>query len=180
MTTGTDTRMGDDVTMADGIEIRPLGIADANAYRALWCAAIVDSPQYFRTSFADAGIHDLPPDDGHDQFTLGALSGGRLVGIVSLRRDAQEKLRHKALVYRMYVDPAHAGSGVGRALLRRLIDRVERHTDILRLHLTVLANNVRAVRLYASLGFVEYAREPEAVRIGETFVDELQMSRRMR
>lgn len=180
---GADTRAGDDGTTdaaSTDIVIRPLGPADGDAYRALWCAAIVDSPQYFRTSFADDGIHDLPPDEGHDRFTLGALSGDRLVGIVGLRRDVQEKLRHKALVYRMYVDPTFAGAGVGRALLLQLLERVEGHTDILRLYLTVLATNPRAVHLYASLGFVEYAREPEAVRIGDTYVDELQMSRRMR
>ena len=38
----------------------------------------------------------------------------------------------------------------------------------------------RAQRLYASLGFRGYAREPDAVRIGDGFVDEIQMVRYLR
>jgi RimJ/RimL family protein N-acetyltransferase len=167
---------GDDT----GITIRPLDVSDADAYRRVWMKGVVESPQYFRIAAEDIGVESLPTRHVADDFTLGAFAHDRLIGVVSLRREPQIKLRHKALVFRMFVDPDHAGAGIGRALMSRLIDDVHKRTDIRQIHLTVLATNERAMRLYQSLDFVAFARETDAVKIGDRFVDELQMARRLR
>jgi ribosomal protein S18 acetylase RimI-like enzyme len=162
------------------VTIRRLAERDADAYRALWMKGIVETPQFFRIAPQDDGADALPTDEAPGSFTLGAFAQGRLVGVVSLRREAFAKLRHKALVFRMYVDPDSAGTGIGRALMTRLIDEAGRHDDLRQIHLTVLASNTRAIGLYESLGFIAFARETDAVKIGEVFVDELQMARRLR
>ena len=170
--------------------IRPLGPDDASQYRALWRRGIVDMAECFRISPDDAGACDLPTRGADDSFTLGAfidgalidgaLVDGALVGVVSMEREALRKLRHKALVFRMFVDPQAAGAGLGRALIERLIDDAQRVGGLRQLHLTVLATNTRAIALYRSLGFTEFAREPDAVDIDGRFVDELRMVRLLR
>lgn len=40
-----------------------------------------------------------------------------------------------------------------------------------------MATNPRAIRLYASVGFEGFSREPGGVRVGDAFVDELMMAR---
>ena len=157
--------------------IRPLDPGDSERYRALGLSGIVESPQYFRISADDPGAADLPTRGEDDSFTLGAFAGDTLIGVVSLERDPLRKQRHRALVFRMFVALEAAGTGVGRALLERLIADADRADGLAQLHLTVLATNTRAIGLYASLGFVECAREPGAVRIGDAFVDELRMVR---
>jgi ribosomal protein S18 acetylase RimI-like enzyme len=89
-------------------------------------------------------------------------------------------LRHKAQISRMFVRPDAEGSGVGKLLLREAIVQAEALGDLRQVFLTVLATNERAQRLYASVGFRSYAREPGAVRIGDGFVDEIQMVRFLR
>lgn len=82
-----------------------------------------------------------------------AVAGERGIGCVALRPlDGRA-----AEVKRMFVDPAHRGRGVGRALMERVIAeaRVRGH-DVLRLG--TLDDMAAAQALYASLGFVPIPR----------------------
>ncbi|HSF09525.1 MAG TPA: hypothetical protein VLA60_08925, partial [Nitrospirales bacterium] len=55
-----------------------------------------------------------------DAFTLGAwLNEGQLAEVVSCARETQEKLRHKALFYRMYVHAESSGRVIGRQLVQK-------------------------------------------------------------
>lgn len=55
------------------------------------------------------------------------------------------------------VHPGHVGRGVGRALLRDLLDWAQRDTRVGKIELNVRAGNLRAQHLYRSFGFVEEA-----------------------
>lgn len=158
-------------------EIRPLQKSDNKRYKELWLYGVTELPEFFRIAAEDNPDPDIPTLFRPDSFTLGAWMDAELTGVVSLQRDSLHKLRHKALVCRMFVHPQGSGCGIGRALLNQLITQVETATDIRQIYLTVLATNERAIRLYSSLGFREFAREPQAVKIGDKFVDELQMMR---
>lgn len=161
-------------------ELRALAATDDAAYAALWREAMVDHAHFFRTEPADDNTPGIPTRFATDSFTLGAFLGGQLIGITSLERERRSKLRHKARVSRMFVRPEAEGSGVGKQLLRAALMRAEALGDLRQITLTVLATNERAQRLYASLGFRGYGREPAAVRIGDAFVDEIQMVRFLR
>jgi cyclohexyl-isocyanide hydratase len=161
-------------------QLRALASGDDAAYASLWRAAMVDHAHYFRTTPADDNTPGIPTRFAPDSFTLGAFADGRLIGITSLERERRSKLRHKARVSRMFVLPEAEGSGVGKLLLREALLRAESLGDLRQVTLTVLATNERAQRLYASLGFRGYGREPAAVRIGDAFVDEIQMVRFLR
>jgi ribosomal protein S18 acetylase RimI-like enzyme len=63
-----------------------------------------------------------------------------------------------AELYALYVDPAHLGSGVGRALLAETVEQRSRHP---RMFLWVLKENTRARRFYERAGFrADGAEEP--------------------
>ena len=157
-------------------DIRELDTNDSDAYRRLWLQAITEQSSCFRIAPEDEPAPSIPTQGTTDSFTLGAFVGTELVGIVSLERERRAKLRHKALIFRMFVSPKAAGRGVGKALLHAVQWRAERIEGIRYLYLTVLASNSRAIGLYASLGFEQFAREVGGVRIGGEFVDELQMA----
>jgi len=161
------------------VEIRKLGQDDNGAYRALWLFGITEHASFFRIAPEDDLPTGIPTRFLLDSFTLGAFSGTDLVGIVSLERDPRVKATHKALISRMFVHPRAAGKGAGRALLQQLIADALNLGDIRYLYLTVLASNIRAIHLYSSLQFKEFAREPGGVLIGDQYVDELQMARHL-
>ena len=56
---------------------------------------------------------------------LYAEIGGRLVGMVGTSWSDRLKMRHVAEVYAVYVKPSHRGKGIGKALMRRLLDELK-------------------------------------------------------
>ena len=81
-------------------------------------------------------------------------------GIDSL--GSAEKVRHRAS-FGISVDQAWWGLGIGRALTAACIE-CAKDAGYSQLELEVVAANERAYRLYRSLGFVEYGRNPRGFR----------------
>jgi cyclohexyl-isocyanide hydratase len=159
--------------------IRLLAPDDAVPYSALWQDALLSQPQFFRMALEDDTAQHIPTHFAEDSFTIGAFDQLHLIGSVSVERDFRLKHKHKALLFKMVVRPDFAGRGIGRQLMREAMQRAEKAKGLRQLYLTVLASNARAMHLYQSLGFVEFAHEPEAIHIGDTYVDELQMVYRL-
>ena len=160
--------------------LRLLLPGDGAAYSALWREGLAQHGHFFRTAPADEPAAGIPTRFAPDSFTLGAFLDDTLIGVTSLERERLHKLRHKALISRMFVHPQAEGTGVGKLLLREALVRAEALGDLRQVVLMVLATNERAQGLYASLGFRGFAREPAAVRIDDTYVDEIQMVRFLR
>ena len=149
--------------------IRELISTDVAAYQALMLCGLQAHPEFFRISAKDAGEPMVPFAPSRvDAFTLGAwLHEGQLAGVVSFARETQEKLRHKALLYRMYVRAESSGRGIGRNLVQEVVRRA------------VVSLNLRAKRLYGSEGFTVFAREERGLKMGEAYCDEEQMALRL-
>jgi len=75
---------------------------------------------------------------------LSAWEGGSLIGYVGLARVGSE-----AEIHTLAVDPEHQRQGVGRALLRAILDHARGAT----VFLEVRTDNDSAMRLYRSEGF---------------------------
>ena len=75
------------------------------------------------------------------------------------------------------VHSRHHGRGVGRALLEGLLDLADNWLPVVRLELTVFADNERAIALYRRYGFeVEGTHRAYALRAGR-YADVLAMAR---
>jgi ribosomal protein S18 acetylase RimI-like enzyme len=72
----------------------------------------------------------------------------------------------------MYVLPEYRSRGIARTLLVEAITRARRLPDLKQVLLGVVVTQTTAKRLYESLGFVAYGREPHAVKIGDEYFDE--------
>ncbi|MGV8934479.1 MAG: GNAT family N-acetyltransferase [Gallionellaceae bacterium] len=158
------------------MKIRILHTADDALYKSLWCNALNEHNEYFRTSSEDEPAPQIPTNFSDESFTLGAFINDSLVGSVSIERDSLKKLQHKALLFRMYVQTSSSGLGVGRALVTEAITLARTCVGVRQLNLTVLATNKRAIHLYSTIGFVVFAHEAESVKIGNIYVDEHQMA----
>ncbi len=159
------------------MEIRRLVPGDDALYRPFFARGITEHPRQFRVGLEDVEAMPSPLlDETSEDFTLGAFSeAGSLSGVVSFRRERLEKMRHKGLLYRMYVSAEAAGKGVGRALLREAVTRARLQLGLEQINLTVVSDNTRAIILYETEGFQSFSREAQAIKIGETYVDEEQM-----
>lgn len=105
-----------------------------------------------------------------------AVDGARALGQVTVTRMRPSLLRHVG-VFGVQVHPEAQGRGLGRALMHTAIAWAEA-AGLTRLELYTRADNERARRLYASLGFVVEGVRRDFVRLPDgTFVDDLVMAR---
>ena len=132
----------------------------------------------FRISPTDQTNEAFPTSGLPDSFTLGFITDtDELAGVVSFQRDGQtrKKIRHKGLLFRMYVAQAYNGQGLGRLLLEETIRRARLLPGMEQINLTVISTNLVAKRQYEKLGFRAFALENNAIKDGDMYYDEEQM-----
>src|SRR5579862_8692937 len=157
---------------------RLLTEGDATEFLRLRLEGLQNDPQAFGSSWEEE--HTRTPEDVrprlHSQpegsFSVGAFMDDRLIGIAVFVRSDRLKTRHRGDIYGVYVTPGERGQGVGRALLRHLLERVRGYSDLEQVCLSVAATQIEARNLYESLGFEVYGYERHALKIGDRYVDE--------
>lgn len=164
--------------------IRVIAETDVEAFRALRLRALAEEPEAFGASAADFAATPLPDvatrlRAREDAFVLGAFTPA-LVGMVGLVRERGQKRAHRASIWGMYVAPEARGRGIGRSLMAEALARAAPLPGLEQVHLAVVATNAAAVTLYRSLGFTVYGRDPRALKLGDRYVDEELMVRRVR
>ncbi|MCE5171110.1 GNAT family N-acetyltransferase [Paenibacillus profundus] len=70
----------------------------------------------------------------------------------------------------------YAGQGIGTQLFNELLDWAN-EKDIVRLELTVMAHNERAIALYRKIGFTIEGVKKCSILVKEQYIDEYMMSR---
>lgn len=165
-------------TVTDGkFLIRPMSVDDAVEFNGV-VGVVARERRYLR--FIDA-----PPMDGTLEFLqksldagnphLAAVVDGKLVGWCDVCRNSFEIEAH---VGRLGIGllPEWRGKGLGKALLDVTIAAAER-LDFSRIELTAFSDNVRAIALYETRGFVREGVMRAAARFGDEYRDIVQMAR---
>ena len=107
---------------------------------------------------------------------LVAVADGEVVGNLGLHPQTNVRRAHVAGIGMAVRDDWH-GKGIGKALLRSAVDLADNWLGLMRLELTVWADNAVAQRLYVSEGFVvEGTHRAYALRHGR-FTDAIAMAR---
>lgn len=161
--------------------IRPFMPAEAASYRILRLNCLRENPTAFGTSPEEeesrtlAEVRRSLAADDDTACILGAFQGDTPIGMMVIRREQKQKSRHKASLNSVYVTSEWRGKGVGRELLAAALDRARAMQGLEQLVLGVSSDNVSAIRLYESVGFVLYGHEPRALKWEGGYMDLLQM-----
>lgn len=92
-----------------------------------------------------------------------AIVDGKVAGTAGFEPvGGQEKLRHRA-DFGIAIEKAYWGKGIGKALTLACIE-CAKNAGYLQLELEVVAENASALKLYESVGFREYGRNPRGFR----------------
>lgn len=160
------------------IEIIEIKSDQLKQYKTFLTIGLVNDEENFRITPNDDLNAPFPTKDKVDSFTLGAYSGNQLAGIVSFARDGgdREKLRHKGVLFRMYVSKDFRGQGIAKKLIETLVERVKQIADIEQINLTVIANNDNAKKLYEKFGFITFGSESNAIKWKDKYFTEDQMA----
>ncbi|WP_435106638.1 GNAT family N-acetyltransferase [Arhodomonas sp. AD133] len=105
--------------------IRQLTSGDAADFMELRLAGLSECPTAFASSYDEecgAAIDEVSSRiaPGCGSAVFGAFGDSSvLIGTIGVRREHRRKMRHKGVIWGMYVRPEYRGAGVGRVLLRR-------------------------------------------------------------
>lgn len=98
----------------------------------------------------------------------------RIVATASLQFNPQEVLRHKAELG-ITVHDSCQNRGIGTALLSHLLG-IAKERGIKKVHLTVRADNERAIRLYGKFGFKVEGTFHNEMCLNGKFIDDYRMA----
>lgn len=161
------------------MELRFLTIQDAESYLSLQQEGVQKYPIVFAFSTAEMQAkqieqisEQLAKNETQDDFVLGAFSESTLCGVVNFRREGLAKMRHKGLIWGVFVHPAFQGQGLAKKLLSRALDEIKRLEGMEQVSLMVNVENEPARKLYHSLGFVSYGLEKNALKVEGKYYDE--------
>ncbi|MEP6572793.1 MAG: GNAT family protein [Gemmatimonadota bacterium] len=160
--------------------LRRLLPADAALYHAVRLEGISRHPNQFRIAVEDeAGLPiERVAERLASAWVVGGFAGATLEGIGGISRFDGAKLRHKALLFGMYVREGARGTGLSGAIVEALLTEA-RVMGVDQVILTLAADNTRARRLYERWGFEQYGIEPRAIKVGSDYFDEALMTHRL-
>lgn len=160
--------------------IRILTAHDAASFQALRLRGLIECPDAFASSYeeeVDTAIGEVAKrlEANPDKAVFGSFVEENLDGVIGLRREGMQKLRHKAQIWGMYVAPEVRRGGHGRALMQCAMENARRMSGVEQVNLGVNARNEAARALYEGLGFTSFGIEKGSLKIGEVAHDEHHM-----
>lgn len=155
--------------------VRRLLPDDAEEYRSLRLEALQRHPEAFGSSHAEESPRPLSrfADRIAGGYIAGGFVDGRLDATAGLLISTQAKLRHKGMLWGVYVRANRRGSGLADAVMTALLAHAAEHVE--QIHLSVAATNGRAIGFYKRLGFEAFGTEPRALKVDGVYIDELLM-----
>ncbi len=158
--------------------VRRLGAPDAASYRALRLDGLLAHPEAFSASWEDEISRPLTwfADRIESNVVFGGFSSSRrdLAGVAGLLVPEATKVRHKGVLWGMFVRPEARKSGMGAGLVASVVEHAAQIVE--ELQLTVVASNTAAVSLYTRAGFKPYGLAKRALKVGDLYYDELLMT----
>jgi ribosomal protein S18 acetylase RimI-like enzyme len=158
------------------MQIRLLESNHASIYRNLRLEALQTHPEAFSSSYEEEKEFPLEIFESRlkeqDSFTFGAFDNEQLIGAVTLALEKKNKLKHRANIVAMYVDPEKRRFGIGKSLMLEAINKAKTMESIKQIYISVASNNEPAKKLYYSLGFETYGKDKRALKIDSTYFDD--------
>jgi L-amino acid N-acyltransferase YncA len=154
-------------------EIRPMAPEDWPAVREIYGEGIATGNATFET--------ELPNwkkwDSGHRQDCRLVANGNRILGWAALSAVSARRVYAGVAEVSVYVSASARGNGVGKTLLKALIENSE-CSGVWTLQAGIFPENVASIALHKSLGFREVGIRHRIGKLGDVWRDTVLLERR--
>jgi len=166
---------GRKLAMSADATIRRLRADDADLFRDIRLDSLKRNPELIGSTFEFESKMDIAwfASRLEDTHAFGAFRDDELIGTAGFAIQQGEKNAHKGRLWGVYVRSSSRNLGIGRLLVKAVLDVALECVELIQL--SVLSENRPAVRLYESMGFLEYGRETKASKYGDKYYDETLM-----
>jgi ribosomal protein S18 acetylase RimI-like enzyme len=101
---------------------------------------------------------------------FGAFISNQLVGCAGFFIHKLSKMRHCGVLFGMYVKSENRNFHIGDELVKTVLAYAKDY--VIQVHLTVVKDNLSALKLYEKHGFKIYGTEPCSLKISDQSYDE--------
>lgn len=142
--------------------VRRLLPEDVSAYREIRLEALKNESTSYGSTYEEEAVKTkLAFETYIEQQSSGAVAFGafadeQLVGITVWKGDERIRLSHRAKIGQVYVKPEYRGRGVGRMMMKAVIEDAFSNPNIEAVSLEVVNTNAAAIHVYEELGFKTY------------------------
>lgn len=163
------------------IEIRLLTVDNVEAYSKIRLEALDRDSEAFSSSVEEHNklsfdeIRRRLTANAPNNFVVGVFEGERLLGTAGFYRETGPKVQHKGHVWGVYLTAELRGKGIGRKMMRAVIDRAAELDGLEQIMISVAATQTAAIGVYKALGFVSFGTEPNALKVNGQQIDKIYM-----
>ncbi|WP_316572598.1 GNAT family N-acetyltransferase [Neobacillus sp. YIM B06451] len=161
--------------------IRPGALADAEGTFLVLKAVIAEggylmtAPEEFNQTIDQhkEWIKKLTNSEREALFV--AERDGKIAGFIMFQSPDRKRLSHTG-TFGIMISKEHRDQGLGKLLLKTLLDWAEKNPLIEKVSLAVFSTNERAIALYKSFGFIKEGRKVNEVKFAENeYADDILM-----
>ncbi len=138
------------------IAIISLSPSEWEKYKTLRLEALQSDPEAFGRSYAEEVSYTderwQQRLDDNNVYSYFAEVDDQLVGMVGAKI-TEEDNKKVAVIMQMYVQKDQRGKGIGKLLIHKILDTLQKRSDIVSIQLDVNTALENAVKLYQKMGF---------------------------
>ena len=163
------------------VTVRQANVADAAALRQLRLEALQNRPVAFASDYHEEVQYPLSRTEERlkDQTanaTFIAIANSTLVGMMGIGQSQHRNVKHNAMIWGVYVQPAWRGKNISGQMIEACIEWA-RERSVKFVKLGVNATNTSALNSYIRAGFKVYGVESQVIFYDGEYHDELLMVR---
>lgn len=150
---------------------------DVEVFQRLRIQSLTESPEAYLASLQEEEslstkqIEERICSDAEppEHFVYGAFINSQLVGTCGLKRESLTKMRHKGILWGVYISGEGRGKGIGKNIVGTVLEEAKAVDGLGQINIKVSGQGAK--QFYIKMGFMEFGFERRGIKVGNAYYD---------